>query len=38
MDTVYAARWVAWRREQEETGPSSGFGQELSTPILVEQP
>jgi len=39
MDTVYDARWVAWRREQEETAPSSSrLGRELSTPILLEQP
>jgi cysteine synthase A len=39
MDTIYDAKWIAWRREQEEsTPPSSRSSQGLSTPMLVEQP
>jgi 2,3-diaminopropionate biosynthesis protein SbnA len=38
MDTIYDAGWVAWRRELEELASSSRRSQELSAPILVEQP
>ena len=39
MDTVYNPGWVAWRREQEASAPSSSRCiRELSDSILVEQP
>ena len=38
MDTVYNPEWVAWRREQEESPPSSlSCSRELSASVLVEQ-
>jgi N-(2-amino-2-carboxyethyl)-L-glutamate synthase len=38
MDTIYSAAWVAWRRAQEESAPSSRWrSRELAVPLRVEQ-